>query len=253
MEIFTLGHGDGYTEQDVRAGRPGADRVAHRPAHRRDLAAAGAARRRQQDPVRRHRRLRRGRVLRRRRRAPRLPALPRRRGCGASTARTPPASSAVVDRLVAAYGPQRDLKAMFSALFTDPAFAAAEGSLPDRAGGVADRGDPRRCSVPLHRRPDGQAAGRARCRRSASCRSNRRAWAGGRPGRCGRRRRRRTCAFATASRLVGQAHAPGADRLDDVEARGAGPPARGRDAGRPAASPCSRAPSATRTSCCRSR
>ena len=27
MELFALGHGNGYTEDDVRAGCPGADRV----------------------------------------------------------------------------------------------------------------------------------------------------------------------------------------------------------------------------------
>ena len=29
MELFALGHGNGYTEDDVRAGCPGIDRVGH--------------------------------------------------------------------------------------------------------------------------------------------------------------------------------------------------------------------------------
>ena len=37
-------------------------------------------------------------------------------------------SAAVLDRLVAAYGPGHDLRAMFTAMFTDTSFAAAEGS-----------------------------------------------------------------------------------------------------------------------------
>ena len=41
---------------------------------------------------------------------------------------TPPAAP-VLERLVHAYGAQRDLGALFSALFTDPAFTAAQGSL----------------------------------------------------------------------------------------------------------------------------
>ena len=63
MELFALGHGDGYTEDDVREGRPGAHRVADRPRRPRRLQPE-AARRGGQDRARRDRRTWTGRVLR---------------------------------------------------------------------------------------------------------------------------------------------------------------------------------------------
>lgn len=128
MEIFTLGHDDGYTEEDVRQGARALTgwridvRTGVASLHPRlhdsgtktlfgktgDFGAAEFC-----DAVVAH------------------PGCPRYLATrlwtryGSDTAPDP----ALVDRLAAAYGPTRDLKALLSALFTDPAFTAAEGSL----------------------------------------------------------------------------------------------------------------------------
>lgn len=127
MEIFTLGHADGYTETDVRQGaraltglqidpRDGTTTVRprqHDDASKTflgvtgDLDAKGFC----------------DAVLA----SPGCSRYVLRRMWGQFVSNNPP-PDAVLNRLVAAYGPKRDLKAMFAAMFTDPAFAAAEGS-----------------------------------------------------------------------------------------------------------------------------
>ncbi len=127
MEIFTLGHADGYTENDVRAGSealtglhidPQDGSVSVRPALHdnstltlfgktgnyspRDFCTAVLAR-------------------------PGSPAYIVSRLWGLFVSNNPP-SKDVLDRLLAAYGPKRDLHALLSAMFTDASFAAAEGT-----------------------------------------------------------------------------------------------------------------------------
>ena len=89
MELFTLGVGH-YTEDDVKAGRPGAHRLAGRPGRRYGHVAPGAARRRRGHPARPDRHVRCGHLRRpaRRQRAP--PAVPGRAALGSGTARAPP-------------------------------------------------------------------------------------------------------------------------------------------------------------------
>ena len=127
MEMFTLGHGDAYTEQDVQQGaraltgwRIQPDGSAQLRPRLHDngvktvlgvigdlgatefcdavLAQPGSAR------------------------------YVAGRWWGQLVSATPP-SAAVLDRLVTAYGPHRDLSALFTAMFTAPEFAAAQGSL----------------------------------------------------------------------------------------------------------------------------
>lgn len=128
MEIFTLGHADGYTESDVRAGaraltgwridpRDGSTSVhpaLHDTTSKTFLGVSGnldahgfcAA------------------VLARPGCAPYVVG----RLWQHFVSDTPPAQP-VLDRLVAAYGSRRDLAALCTALLTDPAFAAAQGTL----------------------------------------------------------------------------------------------------------------------------
>lgn len=127
MELFALGHGDGYTEDDVRAGataltgwkiRPDGSTHLNAEQHATSpvtfLGVTGSF-----DVIRFC-----DTVLAR-------PAGPRylaTRWWGQLASNTAP-SSAVVDRLVGAYGPERDLAAMFSALFTAPEFESAQHSI----------------------------------------------------------------------------------------------------------------------------
>jgi len=128
MELFTLGRTGGYTEQDVReAARaltgwtidrasgsaafvprrhdPGSKTVLGTTA---DLDAAGLVRV----------------LLDQEASAPYVVA----RWWQLLAGPEPPAA-ATLDRVVAAYGPNRDLGAMFGAMLTDPAYAATAGSL----------------------------------------------------------------------------------------------------------------------------
>ena len=127
MELFALGHGDGYTEDDVRAGatalsgwqiRP--DGSTHfNPKRHGDasvtfLGVTGRLGVSEYCDA----------VLAR-------PAGPRylaTRWWGQLVSGNAPAHSAL-DAVVDAYGPNRDCQAMFSAMLTRPEFAAAEGSL----------------------------------------------------------------------------------------------------------------------------
>ena len=128
MELFALGHGGGYTEADVKEGARAltgwtvsrADRRAKLVARRHDarpktllgttadLDAAGFVRV----------------VLGQDASAPFVVGRWWRLLAGPGG--PPPAA---LDRLLAAYGPGRDLRAMFGALFTDPAYVAAAGSV----------------------------------------------------------------------------------------------------------------------------
>lgn len=127
MELFTLGHGNGYTENDVRAGaraltgwvaRPGAKTVlvAHRQDRTsktlfgvtRDFDARGfcdivLAQPKSAEYVA-------GRLWR-------------------QLASDDPASPEVLDRLVAAYGPRRDLRALTHAILTDDAFVNSRAAI----------------------------------------------------------------------------------------------------------------------------
>ncbi|WP_375481952.1 DUF1800 family protein [uncultured Jatrophihabitans sp.] len=128
MEIFTLGHSDGYTEQDVRQGAraltglkinraTGATRLVpalHDNGSKTFLGVTGDLGPTQYCDA----------VLAR----PGGPAYIVNRLWAQYVSSTPPAKD-VLARLTAAYGAKRDLKALFTALFTDPSFAAAEGSL----------------------------------------------------------------------------------------------------------------------------
>ncbi len=127
MEIFTLGHADGYTENDVRQGAraltgykldPRDGSVQLRPAMHDsgaktllgvtgDLDAKGFC----------------DAVLARPGSAPYVVT----RMWRAFASNAAP-SEQTLGRLVSAYGPGRDLEAMFAAMFTDAAFAAAQGS-----------------------------------------------------------------------------------------------------------------------------
>jgi uncharacterized protein (DUF1800 family) len=127
MELFTLGHGDAYTETDVREGaraltgwRVTPDGTAAVRARLRDngqkrvlgvsgnLDAAGFCDAVLAQPG-----------------APRYLAT---RMWGQFVSDTPP-TSAVVERLAAAYGPRRDLAALLSAMLRAPEFVAAQGSI----------------------------------------------------------------------------------------------------------------------------
>ncbi|HEU5267373.1 MAG TPA: DUF1800 domain-containing protein [Jatrophihabitans sp.] len=127
MEIFTLGHSDGYTEEDVRqAARaltgykidPRNGSVQLRPRLHDNgsktllgvtgnLDAKGFC----------------DAVLA----GPGCPGYVVTRMWHAFVSNTAP-SSATLDRLLTAYGANRDLKAMFAMMFTDPSFAAAQGT-----------------------------------------------------------------------------------------------------------------------------
>ncbi|HEY7048279.1 MAG TPA: DUF1800 domain-containing protein [Jatrophihabitantaceae bacterium] len=127
MELFALGHGDGYTEDDVRAGataltgwkiRPDGSTYLNAKQHATSpvtfLGVTGSF-----DVTRFC-----DAVLGR-------PAGPRylaTRWWGQLASNTAP-SSALVDRLVAAYGAKRDLAALFTALFTAPEFASGQHSI----------------------------------------------------------------------------------------------------------------------------
>jgi uncharacterized protein (DUF1800 family) len=127
MELFTLGHGDAYTETDVREGaraltgwRFSHDGTAALRAKLHDdkpktvlgvsgnLDAAGFC-----DAVLAQ---------------PGAPSYLATRMWGQLASDTTP-SAAVVDRLVSAYGPKRDIGALLTALLTAPEFAAAQNSI----------------------------------------------------------------------------------------------------------------------------
>lgn len=127
MELFALGHGDGYTEQDVREGARaltgwtvGQDGTVAFVAKRHDsgsktvlgttgdLDLAGFVEA----------------VLRR----PASPAFVATRWWQLLVAPTPP-PAASLQRVVAAYGPGRDLGAMFAAMLSDPQVVQQAGSL----------------------------------------------------------------------------------------------------------------------------
>ena len=127
MEIFTLGHADGYTETDVREGaraltgyqidlqdgsvrlRPGLHDTGSKTflGHTGDLGAREYC----------------DAVLARPGCAPYVVG----RLYARMVSSTPP-DSATLARLVTAYGPKRDLRALFTAMLTDRSFAAAAGS-----------------------------------------------------------------------------------------------------------------------------
>lgn len=126
MELFTLGHGDGYAESDVREGaraltgwRIAADGTTsvraklHDSGSKTVLGVTGNL-----DQV--------GfcdAVLAR----PGSARFVATRMWGQLVSDTPP-PNAVVDRLVAAYGPRRDLAALFTAMLTAPEFTAARAT-----------------------------------------------------------------------------------------------------------------------------
>ena len=127
MEIFTLGHSDGYTEEDVRQGaraltgykidlRDGSVRLRprlHDNGTKTFLGVTGNLDAKGYCDA----------VLAR----PGCPLYVVTSMWNAFVSNNPP-SSTVLDRLVAAYGPKRDLRALFGAMFADPSFAAAEGT-----------------------------------------------------------------------------------------------------------------------------
>jgi uncharacterized protein (DUF1800 family) len=127
MEIFMLGHGGGYAESDVREGaraltgwkispRDGSTRM--RPALHDDRAKTLFGHSANYDAK--------GfcdAVLAR----PGCPRYIATRMWHLFVSNAEP-STAVLDRLVAAYGSGHDLRALFRAMFTDPSFASAEGS-----------------------------------------------------------------------------------------------------------------------------
>ena len=127
MEIFMLGHADGYTERDVREGAraltgwriaPGDGATSVRPALHDDRPKTLFGRTANYDA--------RGfcdAVLSR----PGCPRYIATRLWHHFVSDADPAP-AVLDRLLAAYGPGRDLRALLRTMFTDPSFAAAEGS-----------------------------------------------------------------------------------------------------------------------------
>ncbi|WP_375490575.1 DUF1800 family protein [uncultured Jatrophihabitans sp.] len=127
MEIFTLGHADGYTENDVRAGSKALTGL-----HIDPQDGSVSVRARLHDNSTKTLFGRTGDlgvadygdlVLAR----PGSPAYIVGRLWGMFVSNTPP-DAATQGRLLAAYGPKRDLHALLTAMFTDRSFAAAEGS-----------------------------------------------------------------------------------------------------------------------------
>ena len=94
-------------------------------------------------------------------------------------------------RLVAAYGPGRDMTALLRALFLDPAFRADTSSLVAAPVEYVVGVVPGAARPGPARRPAGSHAARHAQRASARCRSGRRASAAGRAGSPGCRPRRR--------------------------------------------------------------
>ena len=130
MELFTLGIGH-YSENDVREAARALTGWRVDRAHATAAPVPQPARRRQQDHPRRDRRPRRpvaGRPAHR-------PAGVRRAswptGCGSGSARRR-CRPDTLQRLVAAYGPGRDVTALLRALFLDPAFRADPSSLVEQ-------------------------------------------------------------------------------------------------------------------------
>ena len=156
MELFTLGVGQLHRGRRPGGG-PGADRLGGRPGTPAAAAFdARRARRRHQDDPRRDRRLRRRRAASTccsrqpaNRRVPGRPAV--------VPVRAPatPIPADTLDRLVAAYGPGRDVTALLRALFTDPAFRGHRRPAGQAAGGVA-----RRRAAPARPRPPPRAGRR---------------------------------------------------------------------------------------------
>ena len=152
MELFALGHGDGYTETDVREGARALTgwRIGRRPAQ--PTLTAEAARPDGQDRARRDRQPGPGRLLRRRAGPAGLGRYclrPVVRPAGVRHARRTPRRST---RLTAAYGAgPRSGGAVHRAADRSPSFGQAAQQHRGRPGGVADR-----------RRP-----GPARCRPTA--------------------------------------------------------------------------------------
>ncbi len=127
MEIFTLGHADGYTESDVRAGAkaltglhidPADGSVSVRP-RLHDVSTKTLFGRTGTFGVDDYASL----VLAR----PGCADYIVRRLWGMFVSNDAP-SDAALGRLLAAYGPEHDLHALLNAMFTDPSFAVAEGS-----------------------------------------------------------------------------------------------------------------------------
>jgi uncharacterized protein (DUF1800 family) len=127
MEIYTLGHADGYTEKDVRAG---AEALTGLHINVQDGSVSVRARLHDDGSktlfgttgdlgVQDYADL----VLAR----PGSPAYIVRRLWGLFVSNNAP-SAATLERLLAAYGPHHDVRALLTTMFTDPSFAAAEGS-----------------------------------------------------------------------------------------------------------------------------
>lgn len=127
MEVFTLGHDDGYSENDVRQGaraltgwkvdpKDGSTSVRpklHDSKPKMFLGVTGNLDAKGYCDA----------VLARSGCAPYIVT----RMWAQFVSNTPPPAD-VLHRLVDAYGPKRDLHALFAAMFTDPAFAAAQGT-----------------------------------------------------------------------------------------------------------------------------
>ena len=181
MELFTLGHGDGYTETGRARGGPGADRLAARPRdgtadlvpERHDdgsktvlgvtgnLDATGfcdACSRPAGLATFRGARIWSGSSCRRHRPTPRR-----------------------LDRLVAAYGPSRGLAALLTAMLTGRGVHRGRSGRSSSARSSGSSARSARCGFRSPTTRPQEAAG-ACCGRSASCRSTRPASAAGRRG-----------------------------------------------------------------------
>ena len=128
MELFTLGHGNGYTEDDVREGaraltgwviRPGGD-----PTMVRHNATTTRPRRFSGSPAISTRRDSATLVLAQ----PKSPQYVAGRLWQQLASDTPPSPQAL-DRLVSAYGPGRDLRALTRAILTDDEFVGSRAAI----------------------------------------------------------------------------------------------------------------------------
>ena len=180
MELFALGHGDGYTEQDVREGARALTgwRIDRRRQH---AAARRTARQRRQDGARRDRQPGRDGLLRRRSGARRGAALRRHpdvRPAGVRPSADRRGGAAGGRRLRAARGPSR---ACWRALLGSARLRRRRGHpvigpVEWLVGACA------RCSVPMDEAATADAARSTCCAGWASCRSTRPTSAAGRPG-----------------------------------------------------------------------
>lgn len=127
MELFTLGHGDGYTEQDVRegaraltgwtVGRDGTVAFVARKHDSGSKTVLGVTGNLDMPAFVEA-------VLRR----PASPAFVATRWWQLLVSPTPPSATSL-QRVVAAYGPGRDLRAMFGAILSDPQVVTQAGTL----------------------------------------------------------------------------------------------------------------------------